>query len=70
MLSSRDCITWSVIYVIGDIAIVTFNAITIVAFMKNSQLRKRSTYLLLKLAVVDMAVGFTGPWTDYVLNVL
>ena len=33
--------------------------------MKNCQLRKRSTYLLLNLAVVDMAVGFTGFWTVY-----
>ena len=68
MLSSRECITWSAIYVIGSIAIVTVNAITIVAFMKNCQLRRRSTYLLLNLAVVDMAVGFTGLWTVYELG--
>ena len=68
MLSSRECITWSAIYVIGHIAIVIFNAITIAAFMKNSQLRKRSTNLLLNLAVVDMAVGFTGLWTVYELG--
>ena len=68
MLSSRECITWSAIYVIGHIAIVTFNAITIAAFVKNYQLRKRSTYLLLNLAVVDMAVGFTGLWTVYELG--
>ena len=68
MLSSRECITWSAIYLIGHIAIVTFNAITIVAFMKNCQLRKRSTYLLLNLGVVDMAVGFTGLWTVYELG--
>lgn len=68
MLSSRECITWSAIYVIGCVAIVIFNAITIVAFMKNRQLRKRSTYLLLNLAVVDMAVGFTGLWTVYELG--
>jgi len=68
MLSSRECIAWSAIYVIGYIAIVTFNAITIVTFMKNYQLRKRSTYLLLNLAVVDMAVGFTGLWTVYELG--
>ena len=68
MLGSRECITWSAIYVIGYIAIVTFNAITIAAFVKNYQLRKRSTYLLLNLAVVDMAVGFTGLWTVYELG--
>ena len=68
MLSPRECIIWSGMYVIGHIAIVTFNAITIVAFLKNSHLRKRSTYLLLNLAVVDMAVGFTGLWTVYELG--
>ena len=68
MLSSREYITWSAFYVIEHIAIVTFNAITIVAFMKNCQLRKRSTYLILNLAVVDMAVGFTGFWSVYELG--
>lgn len=68
MLSSRACITWTAIYAIEYFAIVTLNAITIVAFMKNRQLRKRSTYLLLNLAVVDMAVGFTGLFTVYELG--
>lgn len=68
MLSSHACIAWSAIYAIGYVAIVTLNAITIVAFMKIRQLRKRSTYLLLNLAVVDMAVGFTGIFTVYELG--
>ena len=68
MLSARECITWSAIYVIAYVAIVTFNAIIIVAFMKNCQLRKRSTYLILNLAVVDMVVGCTGLWTVYELG--
>ena len=68
MLSSRECITWSAIYAFVYIAIVTFNAISIAVFVKNYQLRKRSTYLLLNLAVVDMAVGFTGLWTVYELG--
>ena len=68
MLSSRECIMWSAIYVIGHVAMVTFNAITIIAFMKNCKLRKRSTYLLFNLAVVDMMAGFTGLWTVYELG--
>ena len=68
MLSSRAGITWTAIYAIEYFAIVTLNAITIVAFMKNRQLRKRSTYLLLNLAVVDMVVGFTGLFTVYELG--
>ncbi|KAL9974556.1 hypothetical protein ACROYT_G011605 [Oculina patagonica] len=59
---------WSAIYVIECVAIVTVNAITIIAFMKNCKLRKRSTYLLLNLAVVDMLVGFSGLWTVYELG--
>ena len=68
MLPSRECIAWSAIYVTGHIAIVTLNVITIVAFLKNCQLRKRSTYLILNLAVVDMATGFTGFYTVYELG--
>ena len=65
MLSSRECITWTTIYSIEHVAIVTSNIIAIIAFMKNRKLLKRSTYLLLNLAIVDMLVGFTGPWTVY-----
>lgn len=68
MLSSRECITWSAVYVIEHVAIVILNAVTIVAFMKNCNLRKRSTYLLVNLAIVDMLVGLTGPWTVYELG--
>ena len=68
MLSSRECVMWSAIYVIGCVAIVTFNAIAVIAFIKNCKLRKRSTYLLLNLAVVDMMVGFSGLWTVYELG--
>lgn len=68
MFSSRECIMWTAIYVIEHVAIVTFNAIAIIAFMKKCKLRKRSTYLLLNLAVVDMLVGFSGLWTVYELG--
>lgn len=65
MLSSRECITWTTIYSIEHVAIVTSNAIAIIAFMKNRKLLKRSTYLILNLAIIDMLLGFTGPWTVY-----
>lgn len=68
MLSTQECVAWAVIYVIENVAIVTVNAITIIAFMKNSSLRKRSTYLLLNLAVTDMLLGFTGTCTVYELG--
>ena len=39
------------------VAIVTLNVITIIVFIKNRNLRKRSTYLVINLAVADMFLG-------------
>ena len=39
------------------VAIVTLNVITIIIFIKNRNLRKRSTYLVMNLAVADMFAG-------------
>ena len=69
MLSSRECIAWSAVHIIEYVAIVTLNIVTIIAFMKNCNLRKRSTYLLLNLAVVDMLVGFMSSFTVYELGI-
>ena len=40
-----------------SVAIVTLNLITTIVFIKNRKLRKRSTYLMINLAVVDMLAG-------------
>ena len=40
-----------------SVAIVTFNLCTIIVFIRNRNLRKRSTYLVMNLAVSDMLVG-------------
>ena len=40
-----------------SVAIVTLNLYTIIVFMKNRNLRKRSMYLVINLAVIDMFVG-------------
>ena len=40
-----------------SVAIVTLNLCTIIIFMKNRNLRKRSTYLVINLAAIDMFVG-------------
>ena len=40
-----------------SVAIVTLNLCTIIVFMRNRNLRKRSTYLMINLAVIDMFVG-------------
>ncbi len=57
MLSFPECITWLAVGLTESVAIVTLNIITITVFMKNSNLRKHSTYLVINLAVVDMLVG-------------
>ena len=57
MFSLLWCITWIVLLLTSSVGIVTINVITIIVFVKNRALRKRSTYLLTNLAVVDMLVG-------------
>ena len=39
------------------VVIVTLNLCTIIVFIRNRNLRKRSTYLVIYLAVIDMFVG-------------
>ncbi len=58
MFSFPECITWLAVGFTESVAIVALNIITIIVFIKNRNLRKRSTYLVINLAVVDMlAVG-------------
>ena len=57
MASLSECITWMTVGSIESVAIVTLNLCTIIVFTKNSSLRKRSTYLLINLAVTDILAG-------------
>ena len=57
MFSLPECITWLAVGLMLSVAIVTLNLITVVVFIKNRNLRKRSTYLVINLAVVDMLAG-------------
>ena len=57
MLSFPECVTWLTVGLTECVAIVTLNIITIIVFVKNRNLRKRSTYLVINLAVADMLVG-------------
>ena len=60
MFSLSKCIAWKTIYLAVSAATVTFNLCTIIVFIKSRNLRKRSTYLLINLAFVDMLVrGFS-----------
>ena len=57
MLSLSECIPWMTVGLAESLAIVTLNLCTIIVFIRNRNLRKRSTYLVINLAVIDMFVG-------------
>ncbi|XP_078364499.1 histamine H2 receptor-like [Oculina patagonica] len=57
MFSFPECITWLAVGLTESVPIVALNIITIIVFIKNRNLRKRSTYLVINLAVVDMLAG-------------
>ena len=61
--SASQCIPWFVVLVIECLAIVILNVITTVVFVKKKrQLQRRSTYLIIHLAIVDLMVGVvSGP---------
>ena len=61
--SASECIPWLVVLIIECLAIVILNIITIVVFVKKKrQLQRRSTYLIIHLAIVDLLVGaVSGP---------
>ena len=59
-----QCITWFVVLTTEYLAIVILNIITIIVFVKQRQLQRRSTYLIIHLAFVDFLVGaVAGPLT-------
>ena len=61
--SASECIPWLVVLIIECLAIFILNIITIVVFVKKKrQLQRRSTYLIIHLAIVDLFVGaVSGP---------
>ena len=57
MLSLSECIPLMTVGLAESVAIVTLNLCAIIVFIRNRNLRKRSTYLVINLAVTDMFVG-------------
>ena len=57
MFSFPECVTWLTVGLIECVVIVALNIITIIVLVKNRKLRKRSTYLVINLAVADMLAG-------------
>ncbi|XP_078364275.1 substance-K receptor-like [Oculina patagonica] len=61
-LPASDCIPWLVVFITECLAIVILNIITIIVFVKQRQLQRRSTYLIIHLAIVDLLAGaVSGP---------
>ena len=60
--AASECIPWLFVLIIECLAIVILNIITIIVFVKQRQLQRRSTYLIIHLAIVDLLVGgVSGP---------
>ena len=57
MLSSSECIAWLAAVLLVSVAIVTVNLLSIILFIKNSDLRTRGMYLVINLTVADTLVG-------------
>ena len=63
--SSSECVPWLTVFMTESVAIVTLNILTIIVFIKTRGLRKRSTYLVINVAVADMFVGGYGGALDF-----
>ena len=61
-LPNSDCIPWLAVLILECLAIVILNIITIIVSVKQRQLRRKSTYLIIHLTIVDLLVGaVSGP---------
>ena len=57
LYSASECIAWLTVFGMEAVAIVTLNALTIIVYLKERSLRKRSLYLVINQAVADMLVA-------------
>ena len=57
IISSTECSTWYAVYFTITVAVVAVNLLSIILFVKNSNLRTRAMYLVINLTVADMFVG-------------
>jgi len=55
--SSPECVTWLTLGMSESGLVIAGNLISIIVFMKNNSLRKRSLYLVMNLTVADMLAG-------------
>ena len=65
IFSQKEQRAWVATFVIEFIVIFLLNAFTLAIYIRNRHLRKRSTYLIINLTVVDLLVGtVAGPEPD------
>ena len=64
------CVSWFAVFGTVCLAVVILNIITIIIFVKQRQLQRKSTHLIIHLAIVDLLVGaVTGPlWIDFFMS--
>ena len=55
--SPNECIGWLVVLAIVGVATTTINILTVIVYLLEQSLRKRSMYLVISLAIADMCVG-------------
>ena len=69
-LPASHCIPWFGVLGTVCLAIVILNIIVIIIFVKQRRLQRKSTYLIIHLAIVDLLVGaVTGPlWIDFFMS--
>ena len=59
---TSSCILWFAVLSVERLAIVILNITTIIVFVKQRQLQRKSTYLIIHLAIADLLVGaISGP---------
>ena len=65
-LSPSECIAWLTVFMAESVAIVILDFLTVLVFIRNRSLRKRSMYLVINLACADMLVGGYSEITHFV----
>ena len=63
ILPASNCIQWVIIGIIECLAIVILNLITVVLFVKQHQLQRRSRYLIIHLAIIDLS--WRSLWSSF-----
>ena len=69
-ITSADCSTGYAVSVIITVAVVAVNLLSIILFIKNSNLRTRAMYLVINLTVVDMFAGGSSTFAIVLLVLL